>query len=136
MTDDPNAPQVPDAAAETEHPLILASRVEGTPVYNTQGDRIGHVSDISLEKVSGRAIYGILSFGGFLGIGTRFHPVPWSMLTYDPEQGGFVVPLDKAALDSAPHYDSAELEKLGGQHRLIDESIYTYYARYGVSPYW
>jgi hypothetical protein len=143
MNDDPQSTaasaqafgQASQPASTVEHPLILASRVEGAAVYNEAGERIGHVSDISLEKVSGRAIYGIVSFGGFLCIGTRFHPVPWSMLTFDPGQGGFVVKLNKAELEAAPHYESQELEKLGGAHRVFDESIYAYYARFGVPPY-
>jgi sporulation protein YlmC with PRC-barrel domain len=85
------------------HPLILSSRVVGTPVYNREGERLGHVDDLSLEKVSGRAKYAIISFGGFLGLGVRLHPVPWSLLDYDVERDGFVVPFDKSALEGAPH---------------------------------
>jgi len=119
------------------HPMILSSRVVGTPVYNREGDRLGHVDDLSIEKVSGRTIYAIMSFGGFLGIGERFHPVPWSLLDYDVEQGGFIVPLDKSALEGAPHYDAAEIRELGGpEHRTYGDSIYGYYGTYGAVPYW
>lgn len=119
------------------HPLILSSRVVGTPVFNREGDRLGHVDDLSIEKVSGRAIYAIISFGGFLGIGERFHPVPWSLLDYDVRQGGFVVPLDKSALEGAPHYDAAEIRELGGpRHRSYGDAIFAYYGPYGTGPYW
>lgn len=119
------------------HPMILSSRVVGSPVYNREGDRLGHVDDLSIEKVSGRTIYAIMSFGGFLGIGERFHPVPWSLLDYDAGQGGFMVPLDKAALEGAPHYDAAEIRQLGGpEHRNYGDSIYGYYGTYGAVPYW
>lgn len=119
-----------------DHPLIFASRVDGTPVFDSAGEKIGHVLDISIEKVSGKAVYGILSFGGFLGIGEKYHPLPWSILTYEPEKGGFVVPLDKKALEAAPYYDRSELDKLGGEHRSFNESIYSYYGRYGALPYY
>ena len=119
------------------HDLILSSRVLGTQVYNRQGDHLGHIDDLSIQKVGGRTIYAIMSFGGFLGIGERFHPVPWSLLEYDVDQGGFVVPLDKSALDGAPHYEAAEIAELGGpKHQAYGESIYGYYGTYGAVPYW
>jgi sporulation protein YlmC with PRC-barrel domain len=119
------------------HPLVLSSRVIGTPVYNREGERLGHVDDLSLEKVSGRAKYAIISFGGFLGLGERFHPVPWSLLDYDVKRDGFVVPLDKSALEGAPHYDPAEIRELGGpKHRTYGDTIFNYYGPYGTGPYW
>ena len=119
------------------HPLILSSRVVGTPVFNRAGERLGHVDDLSIEKESGRAIYAIMSFGGFLGIGEKFHPVPWSLLDYDVELAGFTVPLDQAALKGAPHYDAAEVRELGGpEYRAYGDTIYGYYGTYGAVPYW
>jgi sporulation protein YlmC with PRC-barrel domain len=127
-----------DRAQDTSgHPLILSSRVIGTPVYNREGEQLGHVDDLSLEKVSGRAKYAIISFGGFLGLGGRFHPVPWSLLDYDVAQDGFVVPLDKSALEDAPHYDAAGIRELGGPgHRAYGDTIFGYYGPYGGGPYW
>ena len=119
------------------HPLILSSRVVGTPVFNRAGERLGHVDDLSIEKESGRAVYAIMSFGGFLGIGEKFHPVPWPLLDYDVEQDGFVVPLDPAALKNAPSYDAAEVRELGGPaYRTYGDTIYGYYGTYGAVPYW
>ena len=40
-----------------------------------------------LEKVSGRASYAVLSFGGLLGIGDHHYPLPWQALTYDTSVG-------------------------------------------------
>lgn len=97
-----------------DHKLILASRVEHTPVSNQDGERIGHIADLSIDRQDGQVIYAIMSFGGFLGLGKRFHPLPWSMLHYEPSQGGFVVLLDREALENAPHYDAEELRDLGG----------------------
>ena len=121
----------------SSHPLILSSRVTGTPVYDRAGTRLGHVDDLSIEKVSGRTIYAIMSFGGFLGIGERFHPVPWSLLDYDLERGGFAVPIEPAALKDAPNYDAAEIRDLGGpEYRTYGDTIYGYYGTYGAVPYW
>lgn len=122
------------ASPQDGYDLILSSRVIGTHVYNREGDHLGQIDDLSIQKVGGRTIYAIMSFGGFLGIGERFHPVPWSLLEYDVEQGGFVVPVSKSALDGAPHYEAAEIAELGGpKHLTYGDSIYGYY---GVKPYW
>lgn len=117
--------------------LILSSRVVGTPVFDRAGTRLGHVDDLSIERVSGKTIYAIMSFGGFLGIGEKFHPLPWSLLDYDVAQAGFVVPLDRAALQGAPAYDRDELRALGGSGRAdYDSTIFSYYNAYGNPPVW
>ena len=90
-------------------PLISASKVQGTPVFNTEGERLGHVEDLVLHKVSGEVAYAVLSFGGVLGLGEKFSPLPWSVLTYDTDKGGYLVPLGKEQLREAPHYNRDEL---------------------------
>jgi sporulation protein YlmC with PRC-barrel domain len=130
-------PMTQERPETTGHPLILSSRVIGTPVFDRAGTRLGHVDDLSIEKVSGRTIYAIMSFGGLLGIGEKFHPVPWSLLEYDVERGGFTVPLEPSALKNAPHYDAAEIRDLGGpEYRIYGDTIYGYYGTYGAVPYW
>ena len=89
----------------TSGSLIAAEKVEGTDVYNLQGEKLGTVDDIMIDKVSGKAIYAIMSFGGFLGMGEKYHPLPWSTLKYDESKGGYVVNLDKQMLEGAPTYD-------------------------------
>ena len=92
----------------TSGSLIAAEKVEGTDVYNMQGEKLGTVDDIMIDKVSGKAIYAIMSFGGFLGIGEKYHPLPWSTLKYDESKGGYIVNLDKKMLENAPTYDINE----------------------------
>ena|SRR5690348_564846 len=80
-----------DVTKITSGTLIAAEKVEGTNVYNPQGEKLGTVDDIMIDKISGRAIYAVMSFGGFLGMGEKQHPLPWSSLKYDERQGGYVV---------------------------------------------
>jgi sporulation protein YlmC with PRC-barrel domain len=91
------------ATHETQR-LISSDKVEGTLVYNRQGERLGSVRNFMVEKRSGKAEYAVLQFGGFLGIGADYYPIPWDLLDYDTEYGGYVVDIDKAKLESAPHY--------------------------------
>ena len=90
--------------SETSGRLIAADKVEGTTVYNSAGEKLGSVEDIMLDKMSGKACYAVLSFGGFLGMGAKQYPLPWEKLTYDTSMGGFLVNVDKSALESAPVY--------------------------------
>jgi sporulation protein YlmC with PRC-barrel domain len=96
-----------DATSNTAGNLIAADKVDGTSVYNVAGDKLGTVEDIMIDKVSGRAIYAIMSFGGFLGMGTKHHPLPWSTLKYDMGKEGYIVNVDKKQLQDAPTYDGA-----------------------------
>ncbi|WP_244493481.1 MULTISPECIES: PRC-barrel domain-containing protein [Aureimonas] len=85
---------------------IEASRVNGTRVYNTDGDNLGHIYDVVIGKRDGRVKYAIMSFGGFLGIGEDYHPIPWDVLKYDERQGGYVVGITIDQLKNAPRYAS------------------------------
>lgn len=115
--------------------LIFSSKVRNTPVFGQAGERIGHIEDLALEKIEGRVAYAILSFGGFLGIGEKYHPLPWSVLAYDTQLGGYVVPLDKDQLRSAPSYAMSELADIGEAARYR-EAVYAYYGPFGATPYW
>ncbi|WIM12381.1 PRC-barrel domain-containing protein [Enhydrobacter sp.] len=119
-----------DVTKITSGSLIAADKVNGTTVYNTAGEKLGSVDDIMLDKKSGRAIYAVMSFGGFLGMGEKQHPLPWSALTYDENKGGFVVNLDKQKLESAPTIDDYEdFEWTPDYGRAVDKY-------YGAPTYW
>jgi hypothetical protein len=75
--------------------MISSEKVVGTPVYNRQDEHLGSVHSIMLDKVSGQVAYAVMSFGGFLGIGEGYHPLPWRVLTYDVDRGGYVVDIDR-----------------------------------------
>src|SRR4029453_3703040 len=91
-------------AIEETQRLIASSKVEGTPVFNRAGEQLGTVYNFMVDKVSGQVAYVVLSFGGFLGIGESYHPLPWRALTYDTRLGGYVVDIDKDGLVDPPWY--------------------------------
>ncbi|KRB49639.1 MAG: PRC-barrel domain-containing protein [Pseudomonadota bacterium] len=122
------------AAHVSAHHLITASRVKGSSVFNQAGERIGHVEDLSIHKASGQVVYALMSFGGFLGIGERLHPLPWSMLEYDLGKDGYVVALEKSQLEAAPSLDRQDLEELGAGDSWRTK-LFDYYGRYGAVPY-
>ena len=63
--------------------LIGSDKVEGTYVYDAKGEHIGSIERVMIDKRSGQVAYAVLSFGGFLGIGTDYYPIPWASLSYD-----------------------------------------------------
>ena len=84
------------------HPLIESNRIEGTRVYNRQGGHIGTIDHLVIEKVSGRVVYAVMSFGGFLGLGAHLYTVPWEKLHYDTGMGGYHTDVTEAELQDAP----------------------------------
>jgi hypothetical protein len=101
--------------------------VKGTSVYNNAGEKIGTVEDIVLDKTSNQILFAALGFGGLMGIGEKYYPVPWSMLDYSEDKGGYVVPLDKARIENAPAYDLKDLTKHDGGLGSVREKTYDYY---------
>lgn len=101
--------------------LINAEKVNGTDVYNVAGEKLGTIEDLVLDKISGRVMYAVLSFGGFLGLGDKHHPLPWSALKYDTRKGGYMVDLDKERLRDAPAYArDEEIEWTPDYGRKVD----------------
>ncbi len=119
-----------DVTSITSGSLIAAEKVNGTSVYNTAGDKLGSIDDIMLDKNSGRAVYAVMSFGGFLGMGEKFHPLPWATLKYDEAKSGYVVNLDKKLLQDAPNYDrNSKFEWTPDYGRKVD-------SYYKAPSYW
>jgi sporulation protein YlmC with PRC-barrel domain len=106
---------------------ILASKVKGTDVYNTAGDKIGHVEDIVLDKQSDSIMFAALGSGGVLGIGESFYPVPWSLLTFDKDKGGYVVPLTAEQLKGAPTSRLEDLTRDDGALGSLRDKTFQYY---------
>jgi sporulation protein YlmC with PRC-barrel domain len=88
--------------------LIASDKVEGTSVYARNGEKLGSVHNFMVDKRSGKVAYAVLSFGGFLGMGSSYHPLPWDQLTYVPAQGGYVVDLTREQLEGAPTYTASD----------------------------
>ena len=87
------------ATDETDR-LISSDKVVGTAVYNRRGEHLGSVYNLMIDKHSGQVAYAVMSFGGFLGMGESYHPLPWRVLTYDTGRGGYVVDLDRSRLEA------------------------------------
>ena len=110
--------------------LIGSDKVEGTEVYGPDDQHVGEIDRVMIDKVSGKVAYAVMSFGGFMGIGEDYYPVPWSTLTYDTKLGGYRTNITRQQLDAAPKYgESADWN----WNRENDKRVYDYYQ---ARPYW
>ncbi len=111
--------------------LIGSDKVEGTAVYNTRDEKLGTIDRVMIDKLSGKVAYAVMSFGGFLGIGDDHYPIPWSLLTYNTDLGGYEVNISDAQLRGAPRFTQGE-----DWDRLDRDRETALYSYYGVTPYW
>jgi hypothetical protein len=84
--------------------LIGSDKVQGTAVYGADRQKIGSIERVMIDKVSGKVSYAVLSFGGFLGIGDDYYPLPWQTLKYDTNLEGYVTGITESNLKGAPKY--------------------------------
>ena len=108
--------------------LISGRSVQGTPVFSPAGDELGHIDDVMIEAGSGRVAYGVLQFGGFLGIGSDYFPIPFGRLTYDSVRQAYVIDLTRGDLEGAPGHAEDWRSDRDWQSRANDY--------YGVAPSW
>ena len=111
--------------------LIGSDKVEGTSVYRSNGDNIGSIERIMIDKLSGKVAYAVMSFGGFLGMGHDHYPIPWSLLTYNTRLGGYEVNISDDQLRGAPGYTRDD--DWDWEDRKRAQQVYDYYR---VPPYW
>jgi hypothetical protein len=129
MSTESNLHARPSLESRETQGLIGSDKVEGTAVYRSNGDKIGQIARVMIGKRSGKVGYAVMSFGGFLGIGEDYYPLPWSLLTYSPRLEGYEVNLSDAQLKGAPKYGTHGNWDWGSRARTIDDY-------YKVPPTW
>ena len=93
---------------ETER-LISSNKVEGTPVYARNGDRLGSIHNFMVDKFRGRVVYAVLKHGGgFLGLDERYFPIEWEQLKFDTRLGGYHVDMTEDQLKRSGSWDRNE----------------------------
>ena len=105
--------------------LIGSDKVEGTNVFGTDGEKIGAIERVMIDKVSGKVAYAVLGFGGFFGVGNDHYPLPWSTLRYDPSLGGYRADITEREVKGAPKYANENDWDWEDQKR--GRSVYDYY---------
>lgn len=120
---------MPTASGHTT--AIRASRAIGTNVKDNTGNVIGKVEDLILDKTTNTIMFAAIGFGGVLGMGEKFHPVPWATLDFDKDENAYIVPFTKDELEAAPADTLQELTRDDGT--FMRDRAFDYYK---AEPYW
>ena len=110
------------------HSLIASDRIEGTVVRRHNGEKIGRIERLMIDKVSGTIAYAVMSFGGLFGLGHSHYPIPWSLLKYNPLLDAYESDIPDEQLAKAGPFENIDFGDRAEQQALHD--------RYGVGPYW
>lgn len=78
--------------------------VTGASVTAPDGETIGKVSDLILDRDSGQMVAAVIGVGGFLGIGEKKIAVPWERLTIDFDAYQISSDLSREEAEAAPEY--------------------------------
>ena len=119
---------MPTVSGETS--AINAKNVIDKKIKDTSGKTIGEVEDIVLDKLSNNIMFAVVGFGGFLGIGEKYHPLPWSLLSYDSNDGNYIVNLSREQLQAAPSYSIEDLTEEDGEKYRVTAFEFYKNARY------
>ena len=112
--------------------LIRGSTFIGADVENPQGQDLGDIKDVVIDRASGRIAYAVVSFGGFFGLGEKLFAVPWGAFSQpDPKNDKFVLAVDKERLTNAPGFDQNNWPQMASRDWVTN--LYTYY---NIPPYW
>jgi hypothetical protein len=117
-------PNTIDNRSETVS-LIGSDKVESTAVYAADDQKIGSVQRVMIDKISGKVAYAVVSFGGFLGMGEDYYPMPWPSLKYDTRIGGYRVAVTQDQLQGAPRFNRNTDWDWADRSR--DRAVYAYY---------
>lgn len=111
--------------------VMAASTLDGTKVVTADGEHVGKISDIMLDVRDGRIAYAVLSEGGFLGMGTTLHAIPWSALTLNVDEKVLLVNLMADEIKNAPGFDKDHWPSMADPQ--WGASVHQYYRQ---QPYW
>ena len=113
-----------DTSSVPSHPLIESDHIEGTAVYDANDKQIGTIKRLVIEKVSGHVVYAVTAFGGFLGLGSETHTIPWEQLHYDTTLHGYKTSIAEEQLRKAPEFSRGDESLLSGHERQQLSSYY------------
>ena len=91
---------------------VRATSLIGMNLQNSRDESIGEVKDLVIDAISGKVHYAAVTYGGFLGVGSKLFAVPFEAFRVRPNTseftpGDYVLSLDvtKEQLDGAQGFD-------------------------------
>lgn len=118
------------AQTEPTQLLLSSNKTDSMQVRSRDGDKIGSVFALMVNKRSGQAVYAVLTIGGFLGIGKAYYPLPFSLLHFDPANDTYVVTIDRRVLEGGPswaanppEFDQAYADRVSKYYDVAGEDL-------------
>ena len=108
--------------------IMTAATLDGNKVMSSDGEHVGKISDIMLDVRGGRIAYAVLSEGGFLGMGSKLHAIPWNALTLDTAEKCFYVDIAAQRLKDDPGFDKDRWSSMADE--AWGTSTHSYYNRH------
>jgi sporulation protein YlmC with PRC-barrel domain len=104
----PASPPPSDAVISAQSDSeVRADQIIGMTVYNAEGEKVGSVHDILLDK-EGKATGVVLSVGGVLGVGAKSVGLTWKEIDVKPEQQQVQISYTADQLKAAPDFKTTE----------------------------
>jgi sporulation protein YlmC with PRC-barrel domain len=121
------APSGQPAQAQAPSRDMRASQLMGKQVTNAQGENLGKIEDLIVDADSERVRYGVVSFGGFLGLGDKLFVIPVGSFGAGAQQDQLVLNIDKERLKKAPGLDRNKRPDFGKDswRREVDRFYFT-----------
>ncbi len=125
------------ASQEGDFRLQRASEMIGEEVVNHKGEKLGKISEFAVDADRGKVAYAVLETGGVLGIGEKYHAIPWKAINYRPDvdkkanDEKFVMRVEKDRIKQAEGFDKDHWPNMADQQWA--RSLHSYY---DADPYW
>lgn len=94
-------------ATQKQHKLYRSSRIIGANVRDPRDKKIGQIKDLILDGGRGEISYAVVNFGGVMGVGKKFHAIPWQALEPSDDGNYYILRADSETISQAPGFDKA-----------------------------
>ena len=111
--------------------LLSANSMTGQVLFDRSGDKLGVIKELFVNRITGQIEFVLGATGGFLGMGEKFHPLPWSLLTFNPTPEGYVAAVGKEDIRAAPAYDR---DQLTSANYGWGEQVHRYFTSLKAAP--
>lgn len=105
--------------AEQRPDHVLGGDMLGVRVTNREGEAIGHIDDVILDR-DARVVGAVVGVGGFLGIGAKPVGVPFDELQFQPD-GDAMVQMSRQELEDAPAFRTLSEQEAETQSEPMEQ---------------
>lgn len=112
---------------------MQTSKLVGRKVKTSEGEEIGVVKDVVIDRSNGCMAYTVLSTGGegtgVISGGGKIVAVPWAVYSHTSDLSVLTVKVDRDKIFDAPAFDYTRMDEYARPDYM--DNVYSYY---GVSP--